>query len=286
MTNGIYRWSRVASPKPKTLLALAMFAVCPLACGQQERTGTLTAPAPIPLVMNGKQIGSTTIPAGTKVKVLREEAGKTLITTTAGQLWVESGNVKIEEPAERAAPTATPPAPATRPAAAATPAPAKTSVSVQMRASETPPRAVGAKCKVGSATTEFLPSVRIGADAAGQPVKIKVFAIVQTNKEDNGKSIKQIELFRALEQTLAPNVKPRSVTLSVDEWACSCCRFLNKANPKVIGWYAEVLKDGQTLAAGQSSSDSSIKKTIEQGTRGSMIPGLHESFVGKEISQE
>ena len=65
MTNGIYRWSRVASPPKKNLLALAMFAVCALAWGQPERTGNLTAPTLFPIIMDGKQVGSSTA-AGTR----------------------------------------------------------------------------------------------------------------------------------------------------------------------------------------------------------------------------
>jgi hypothetical protein len=58
-----------------------------------EMAGTLLEPAKIPIVLNGKEVGSATAPAGTKVKILREEGGKALISTTSGQAWVESGAV-------------------------------------------------------------------------------------------------------------------------------------------------------------------------------------------------
>ena len=63
-----------------------------------DRTGTLTAPAKIPIMANGAQIGAATAPAGTKIKVLKEEAGKLLISAPAGQAWVESSSVTQDAP--------------------------------------------------------------------------------------------------------------------------------------------------------------------------------------------
>jgi len=81
-----------------------------------SQTGTLTAPTSIPLVLNGKPVGSTTLPAGTNVKVLREEADKTLIATSGGQAWVESGVVKTGNP-QQATPVTGPTTTSTEPAA-------------------------------------------------------------------------------------------------------------------------------------------------------------------------
>ena len=63
-----------------------------------DRTGTLTAPAKIQIMNNGVQIGAATAPAGTKIKVLKEEAGKLLISAPAGQAWVESTAVTQDTP--------------------------------------------------------------------------------------------------------------------------------------------------------------------------------------------
>ena len=98
MANDICGWSKVASTKTKPLLALAMFAVCALAWGQSDRTGTLTAPARFPLIMDGKQVGSSTAAAGTKVTILKEEGGKLLVSGPAGQTWLASEMVTPSSP--------------------------------------------------------------------------------------------------------------------------------------------------------------------------------------------
>ena len=109
MANDICGWSRTAFSKPKTLLALAMFAVCALAGGQSERTGTLTAPARFPIIMDGKPVGSSTAAAGTKVTIIKEEGGKVLVSGPAGQTWLASemvdsapvGNLAAARPSEQ-----------------------------------------------------------------------------------------------------------------------------------------------------------------------------------------
>ena len=63
-----------------------------------DRTGTLTAPTKIPIMANGAQIGAATAPAGTKIKVLKEEAGKLLVSAPAGQAWVDSASVTQDAP--------------------------------------------------------------------------------------------------------------------------------------------------------------------------------------------
>ena len=82
-----------------------------------DRTGTLTAPAKIPIMANGAQLGATTAPAGTKIKVLKEEAGKLLVSAPAGQAWVDSASVTQDAPTQEA----TPPSPTQGVGIAATP---------------------------------------------------------------------------------------------------------------------------------------------------------------------
>ena len=52
--------------------------------------GTLITPANMPITAQGKQIGKMTLPAGTKVQVMRQEGAKTLIKTSMGETWIES----------------------------------------------------------------------------------------------------------------------------------------------------------------------------------------------------
>jgi len=70
-----------------------------------ERSGTLNAPAKFPIMAAGKEIGASTLPAGTKVAVIREEGGKTLVKASLGETWVESAAVAVEEQPQPAAGT-------------------------------------------------------------------------------------------------------------------------------------------------------------------------------------
>lgn len=92
-------------------------------------TGTLKTAVPVPLVLNGKQVGSTTLPAGTKVTVVQESAGKTLVKAAIGETWVASDVLDVapsepaatapEAPAQTATVTAAPSTQAEVPAAPA-----------------------------------------------------------------------------------------------------------------------------------------------------------------------
>ena len=71
--------------------------------GTPERSGTLNAPAKFQIMAAGKEIGASTLPAGTKVAVIREEGGKTLVKASLGETWVESAAVAVEEQPQPAA---------------------------------------------------------------------------------------------------------------------------------------------------------------------------------------
>lgn len=91
-------------------------------------TGVLKTPTPIALVINGKQVGKTTLPPGTKVSILRDDpsTGKTLIKAKAGETWVASGDVEATAAPETPAPTpiqAPVPTPAPTPEPASEPTP-------------------------------------------------------------------------------------------------------------------------------------------------------------------
>lgn len=116
-----------------------ILAACTLAGSahaQPTTTGTLKTAVPVPIVMNGKQVGSTTLPAGTKVTVVQESAGKTLIKAAVGETWVANDVLEVAAPEPvAAAPTPAPEAPATggavAPATQTTAEPVPTSAPVQ-----------------------------------------------------------------------------------------------------------------------------------------------------------
>jgi len=81
--------------------ALAVIAVIAAGLAQPgpQKTGTLTAPTTVPIVINGKQVGSATVAPGTKVTVVKEDTatGKVLIKASAGEAWVEAANVTLPQ---------------------------------------------------------------------------------------------------------------------------------------------------------------------------------------------
>ena len=62
-----------------------------------DRTGTLTANTTLPIMDDGIFVGTTEIPVGGKVKVLKEENGKVLISLppSSSQSWVKSDRIKL-----------------------------------------------------------------------------------------------------------------------------------------------------------------------------------------------
>ena len=69
---------------------------------QPARTGTLAAPVKSPILVAGREIGATTLPPGTRVDVLKEEGGRLLVKARAGETWVGSAVVNVQEPTETA----------------------------------------------------------------------------------------------------------------------------------------------------------------------------------------
>jgi len=60
-----------------------------------QRSAVLMAPVKVPLVLDGRAVGEATVPAGTKVKVLKEEEGRVLVVASAGAAWVAASSVEF-----------------------------------------------------------------------------------------------------------------------------------------------------------------------------------------------
>lgn len=84
---------------------LTAFACVPTVLAE---VGYLAAPAKLPVVIGGKTVGSTTLATGTKVEVLRQDGSKTLVKTSAGEAWIDSGQVVSDPPAQQPTPTISP----------------------------------------------------------------------------------------------------------------------------------------------------------------------------------
>jgi len=125
-------------------MKLSILITLAIACLAQgaEPAAVLTAPVRIPIVVNGKEVGSQTAPASSKITVLREDptTGKALIKTSLGQAWVDQNCVRVATADASATPVteSTPPTVAPKPTPTATPKPASTSKVPPTQANTTP----------------------------------------------------------------------------------------------------------------------------------------------------
>lgn len=80
-----------------------------------DSTAILAVPAKIPILLNDKIVGSQTVPAASKITILRKDlsTGKILIKTSLGETWVAAAFIKmmdLEPPPAPAADHIDPPA--------------------------------------------------------------------------------------------------------------------------------------------------------------------------------
>jgi hypothetical protein len=94
------RFSKQKQWKAWTTLSTLAVAIALIATfgqnGTREREGTLKAPVTIPIVMEGKQVGSTKLAPGSSVSILEEQGDRVLIKTRSGETWVASDQVEWE----------------------------------------------------------------------------------------------------------------------------------------------------------------------------------------------
>jgi len=64
-------------------------------CSAAPEGGRLTAPIQIPLIRDGKAVGTATVPAGSPVLVLQTVDGKSQVTASIGTGWTEAQAVEI-----------------------------------------------------------------------------------------------------------------------------------------------------------------------------------------------
>jgi|GEM_PF-4376089 len=91
---------------------ILLFGVCLAAINilpAADRAAVIKEPVKVPIVINGKSSGETTLPIGTKVKVVKEEAGRIFISAPLGSTWVAVESVDYApHPAESSAGTTEP----------------------------------------------------------------------------------------------------------------------------------------------------------------------------------
>ncbi len=92
------------------IAALATILTCATA---RAETGYLASAIKLPVVINGKAVGSTTLAAGTTVEILRQDDSKVLIKTAPGEVWVDANKVAASPPQSADTARSSPPTPHT-----------------------------------------------------------------------------------------------------------------------------------------------------------------------------
>jgi len=110
-------FGKCAGTSALTYALVGMLTVSAVSLAQAPNTqGTLISPAVVPLLKDGKKIGEVTLPAGTKVSIIKKDpaSGKLLVRSELGMTWVNSAYVQEAAPAKPMAsvsPLENPPAP-------------------------------------------------------------------------------------------------------------------------------------------------------------------------------
>ena len=116
----------------RLIAALAWIALPGVEALAQQQTGALREPIQVSIVLEGKVVGSATVPKGNTVRIVQENGGRMLVSNGVGTAWIEKAQVALNPapvpvPAPPAIPRATPEAPKPppareKPAATASPA--------------------------------------------------------------------------------------------------------------------------------------------------------------------
>lgn len=77
------------------VLVMLMVSQCPPALAAETANAKLNAPAVFQITLNGQPVGTTTMPSGTKVIIVREnpDTAETLVRCAAGQTWIPKANI-------------------------------------------------------------------------------------------------------------------------------------------------------------------------------------------------
>jgi len=280
--------NRIPTMKTPLLTLCTILAACSLFAQGPKRSGTLKEPIQIPLVMSGKQVGSSTVAAGTSVAVIEEKDGKVLVSVAAGQVWVDAGGVEIaslsaqEETSRQQSIAENPvmvPSDQKEPAGSSqsgakiiqTPAvPAPTQLPEQRKPKisidekhwtedfkSKPP----GKCKGIINKFKFTPSVILGTDLAGTTPSLRFYLIVRKWSNEKQKSEPGVTAQKEVSIS-EPSVPTKAFEYEFMDWKCSCCRGMKDG--EYLGWYADLFLDNNVVAVLQSTMSSSGSSVLRK----------------------
>lgn len=133
---------------------------------------------------------------------------------------------------------------------AQTPPPPKSSITIKETVSDVPGPTPehGKKCKMDHHLVTYTPTVVLGADAQNAEITWRFYGGIRTPRGAGIKLVSEKNITSGVPAEIAP------ITADASLWACSCCRPINKDNAKVIGWYAELVKDNTVIAQAHSAT--------------------------------
>lgn len=269
---------------------LAPFALLLAAIPLHAQTrATLIESVNVPLVQNGKTIGTAQARAGTVVQILSRTGDSVEISTPLGVTTTPSANLlPIED-----APTVPPSAPSV--AAEVTPkkprpaVPIRSSISVR---ETTDKNSSTGRCRGFGETRTFSPHIKLGSDAEGLETRFRFFVVfnawiknptpANAAQESNNKPSRsnplgrekleredgEIKIFASQQiDDAVCNNGPLEKTANFGwfNWTCPCCRPGNPpVKPQFIGWHAELLAGDKLLVSEQSSDDDRIAAAVEE----------------------
>lgn len=82
-------------PFANLVASLGVILATAVAGGSDFGTGRLTSPARFALALDGREVGSTVLPAGSPVRVVAVEPDRLRVQSAVGSTWVSAGSVEI-----------------------------------------------------------------------------------------------------------------------------------------------------------------------------------------------
>jgi len=86
--------SKAISPQP--LAKNVTTTSSPSNAGLAGQSGKLLVPVQVPLLFKGQNVGTASLPKGTKARVLQEDGNRMLVNTLSGSAWITKEQIKLD----------------------------------------------------------------------------------------------------------------------------------------------------------------------------------------------
>jgi hypothetical protein len=276
-----------AKPPPSLFLFFLLLLALPI---QAQTRATLLEPVSVPIIQNGKTLGTGQVRAGTLVQILNRTEDTVEISTPLGPTKTLASNLLAIESEPATAPaenSAAPPAAEPPPQNPSPAIPARSSIRIQETLKKHNPTG---RCRGNGETRTFTPILELGEDSRELETTFRLFVVFNAwikkpkpnaaqkpeIKPSPGNPLGLEKLNRSDGEVETRASKQIDISVSpgqpIDKtanfgwfnWTCSCCRPLNPpVKPQLIGWHAELVSGDKILLASQSSKDPRITKAVD-----------------------